>query len=133
MDLPGIPPTEEEKYWLEREWKDPDESIARIEETAKFLVGAVTAVSGLFAAAWKLTMGEKPPADRLWIAPFVVWALSVAVLLLVLFPTRYPTVKRAPESIRQAVEKARDWKYLCLVIGAILFMGGLGLALFPFQ
>ena len=40
--------TAEEKYYYERSYKEPIESIARIEETAKFLTGVAATMSGLF-------------------------------------------------------------------------------------
>ena len=49
----------EEKYFYEQSYKkiDPVESIARIEDVAKFLVGATATTSGLFLSAFNLVLG----------------------------------------------------------------------------
>lgn len=52
---------DEDKFYYEQSYKEPVEGIKRMEETAKFLVGAVTTASGLFMAA-----SRYPWALRLW-------------------------------------------------------------------
>ena len=51
--------TEEDKYFYERSFKEPVESTERIEEVAKFLVGATATTSGLFLAAFKDSEGDE--------------------------------------------------------------------------
>jgi hypothetical protein len=71
--LPSRSITPEESYYLEFATKEPVDSLARLDEVAKFLIGASATTSGLFVAAFKLVLGEKTtvpgPAG---FAPFVL-------------------------------------------------------------
>lgn len=51
-------PTDAERWYYERAYREPVEAIARIEEVAKFLVGATATTSGLFVAASKLGLSR---------------------------------------------------------------------------
>ncbi|NQU05418.1 MAG: hypothetical protein HQ568_04935 [Calditrichaeota bacterium] len=124
-------PTPEELFFYEQSYKEPVESIKRIEETAKFLVGAVTTVTGLFLAAFKLSHGRETVSGLLWYMPFVLWASSIFLLLFVLLPREYKYGKNVPEEFKDAIIKARNWKYLWLMFGAALFMAGLLSAIYP--
>jgi hypothetical protein len=100
-------------------------SIARIEEVAKFLVGATTTTSGLFLAAFKLALGKQTVSAVVWFVPFVLWAFSIIFFIAVLFPEEYLTGKNEPASWRQAFRDARRRKYWRLVIGTVLFILGM--------
>ena len=126
--LKGRPPTAEEQFYLEAAYKDPVESIGRIEDTAKFLVGAVSATSGIFAAALKITAAAPADAKPLWFLQFLLWAASVMLLLLVLFPRSYATAQNEPAAWKNAFLRARTVKYRWLVAGASCFVLGLVLA-----
>ena len=89
-------PTPEEQYYLEHAYKDPVKSLERIEETAKFLIGATATTSGLFVAAFKLALGKTGASGLLWFAPFVLWATAMLALLLVLLPQRYSVGRDEP-------------------------------------
>ncbi|MBI2877011.1 MAG: hypothetical protein HYY20_09035 [Candidatus Tectomicrobia bacterium] len=90
-ERPSRPLTDEERYFFEHSYKEPVESIARIEETAKFLVGATATTSGLFLAAFKLSLGSQTVSSPAWFVPFLCWAISILGLVLVLFPQEYRT------------------------------------------
>jgi hypothetical protein len=124
--------TPEEQYFFECSYKEPVESIARIEDVAKFLVGASTTTSGLFLAAFKLSQGSQTVSGVVWFVPFVLWAFSIIAFVFVLFPEEYPTGKDEPASWRQAFRAARRWKYWCLFTGAVLFICGVFSAVLPF-
>ncbi len=130
--LPSQSLTLEDEYYLEQAYKDPVESAARIEETAKFLIGATATSSGLFAAACKLSLGKGTVTSITWFLPFLLWALSILVLVFVLLPHRYKVVRNAPAQYRAAMLEARDRKWRRLVVGAILFIIGLLCATIPF-
>ncbi len=88
--------TDEQQYFREISYKEPVESIARIEEMAKFLAGAVATVSGLFLAAFRLALAGDPAEGLVWYLPVVLWGLSILLLVLVLFPHWYVTGKNEP-------------------------------------
>ncbi|MDP8207243.1 MAG: hypothetical protein P9L92_11310 [Candidatus Electryonea clarkiae] len=127
----GEEPTPEELFFYEQSYKEPVESISRIEETAKFLVGAVTTVTGLFLAALKLSHGKETVTGLTWYLPFLLWSVSIILLLLVLIPREYKYGKSIPAAYRDALIKARNWKYGWLMFGAALFIAGLLSAVFP--
>ena len=130
--LPSRPITPEESYYLEFATKEPVDSLARLDEVAKFLIGASATTSGLFVAAFKLVLGEKTtvpgPAG---FAPFLLWAASILALLCVLVPHWYPTGKNEPASWKAAVLQVRMRKYRWLQIGAWLFILGIMAAVYP--
>ena len=130
--LPSRPITPEESYYLEFATKEPVDSLARLDEVAKFLIGASATTSGLFVAAFKLVLGEKTtvpgPAG---FAPFLLWAASILALLRVLVPHWYPTGKNEPASWKAAVLQVRMRKYRWLQVGAWLFVLGIMAAVYP--
>ena len=130
--LPSRLPTDEEKYFSERAYKEIVESIPRIEDVAKFLIGATATTSGLYLAAFKLARGDTTVAEPLWFLPFVCWALSLAALVLVLFPFRYETGQQVPQSWKEAYRWARDRKYRWLAVGTCFFIAGIFAAGYPF-
>lgn len=129
--LSSRPPDVEEEYFYEQSYKEPVESIGRIEEVAKFLVGATATTSGLFLAAFKLVLGNSPAQGIVWFLPFVSWSMSIVALVLVLFPQRYRAGRSQPAAWKEAFLKARRYKYACLSLGALCFVLGLLLALVP--
>ena len=64
-------PPPEERFYHEQAYKEPVAAIARIEEVAKFLIGAATTTSGLYLAAFKLTPATRITADPVWILPYL--------------------------------------------------------------
>lgn len=129
--IPGRQLTAEEQYFYELSYKEPVESIARIEEMAKFLAGAVTGVSGLFLAAFRLALAGQPAEGMIWYAPVVLWGASLAALMLVLLPGWYATGKNEPAAWQAACKRARWYKYVSLCAGAVLFIAGLVAATIP--
>lgn len=125
------PLSTEEQYFYEQSYKDPVESIGRIEDVAKFLVGATATTSGLFLAAFKLVLGASSAQGIFWLLPFFSWAMGIVALVLVLFPLRYPVGHSQPASWKEGFLKARRNKYTFLALGALLFVLGVLLAILP--
>ncbi|MEA3273891.1 MAG: hypothetical protein U9Q81_01030 [Pseudomonadota bacterium] len=123
--------TDEEKYYYEQAYKEPVQSIARIEEVAKFLVGATATTSGLFVAAYTLAVGKDTVEGLIWFLPFIAWSLGILCQLLVLFPERYRVGRNQPASWRAAFLRARAYKYGFLLAGGTFFVAGLLLASVP--
>jgi hypothetical protein len=123
--------TDEQQYFRETAYKEPVESIGRIEDMAKFLAGAVATVSGLFLAAFRLALAGKPAEGLVWYMPVVLWGLSILMLVLVLFPRRYVTGKNEPAAWKAVFVKARWYKYTWLAAGTLLFVAGLIAAVVP--
>jgi hypothetical protein len=130
--VPARPLTPEDSYYLEFATKEPVDSLARLDDIAKFLIGASATTSGLFVSAFKLVLGDKTsvpgPAG---FVPFLLWAASILALLRVVVPRQYPTGRNKPASWRAAVLQARQWKYRWLQVGAWLFILGIMAAVYP--
>ncbi len=124
-ELKSRPLSDEDEFYYERSYKEPVESTERIEETAKFLIGATATASGIFLAAFKLSLGNQTVTDPAYYAPFVCWSLSLVVLVMVLFPVEYTVGESEPASWKSAFRKARRWKYGLLFAGAVLFVAGI--------
>ena len=124
-EIAAKPLNAEQQYYYEMSYKEPADSIGRIEEMAKFLVGAVSATSGLVLAALGLALGDTRAGGGWFYAPVLLWSGSVLLLVLVLLPRRYVAGQREPEAWKQALLRARAYKYACLVAGAALFVLGL--------
>ncbi len=123
--------TDEENYYFEQSYKEPVECIARIEDAAKFLLGATSTTSGLFLAALKLSIGKKAVAGLVWYLPFICWAASIICLVLVVFPYEYETGKNEPASWKKAFVKAQKRKYNRLFAGTLFFIIGIVSAVYP--
>jgi hypothetical protein len=131
-ELPARLPTPEDTYYLEFAIKEPVESLARLDDIAKFLIGASATTSGLFVATYKLALGEKAiVAGPAGFAPFLLWAASILVLLRVVVPQQYATGRNEPASWRVAVLQARTRKYRWLQAGTWLFILGIMAAVYP--
>lgn len=126
--------TEEDRYYLEQAYKEPVEAIGRIEDTAKFLIGATATTSGLFLAAVKLALGKDVAVTHIqWFLPFLLWGASITALMLVLLPQEYKTRERDPLSWKQAFSETRRRKLRRLALGAALFILGIFSGLLPFR
>lgn len=123
--------TDEERYYVEQFYKEPIESLKRIEETAKFLIGTSSATSGLYLAAFKMSFGDRIASGGIWFVPFLLWAFSIMALILVLLPQKYDTGKNEPASYKSAFLKAQAVKYRQLVWGAGFFIFGILTAIYP--
>ena len=130
--LRARPLTEEEKYFYEQSYKQLVEGIGRIEEVAKFMVGATATTSGLFLAAVKLVLGNATVSGTIWLLPFMAWALGIVFLILVLFPQRYTAKRNQPTAWKAAFLRARRNKFILLCLGTLSFVAGILLALVPF-
>lgn len=123
--LRGRALTEEEKYYQEQSYKEPVAGIGRIEEAAKFLVGATATTSGLVLAAYKLKGADNEAQELVWVLPFVAWGLGIILQILVLFPMRYTVGRNHPASWKVAFQKARNMKYAFLMAGTLCFIVGI--------
>ncbi|MGE0087768.1 MAG: hypothetical protein AB7S75_25435 [Desulfococcaceae bacterium] len=125
------PMTDEERYYAEQFCKELVESVKRIEETAKYLIGSSSATSGLYLAAFKLSFGDAK-AQFVWLIPFLCWTAAIVFLILTLLPRKYETGKNEPASYKAAFMKARTVKYHRLGWGAGFFVLGILTAAYPF-
>jgi hypothetical protein len=126
-------PSEEELFYLKLARDEFAASLGRIEETAKYLVGAIGAVAGLVLSALQIKIAVNPnlPASPLtW--PFLLWGLSGLFAILVFFPLPYRPYRNAPQDIRSSFAKARWVKWSLLLLSVLAFGAGLIVAALQF-
>lgn len=129
----GIPLSGEDEFYPGQAYREPVERIARFEEAAKFLAGATATTSGLYLAAYKISMGKATSASFGWILPFLSWSISLILLVLVLLPAHYGHYKNDPPSIKAAFQRSGRMKYSFLFGGVFFFVTGILLAVLPFS
>lgn len=125
--------SDEELFYLTLAREEFAASMSRIEDTAKYLIGAVGAVAGLLFAGLQVKAAvnpQLPQASLLW--PILLWGVSVFAAILVFFPLPYRHYRNAPNAIRLSFEKARWMKWSLLLASALSFAGGLLVAAFQF-
>lgn len=130
--LPSRKLTDEERHYLEYAVKEPVDSLTRLDEVAKFLLGASATTSGLFVAAYKFALGPNATLPGLggWL-PFLLWAGSILAFLRVLLPQTYQVGQQEPASWKAAVLQARTHKYHWLQVGTWAFCLGIVAAVYP--
>ncbi len=117
---PSRPVSEDEKHLLDIERNSVAHGIAKIEETAKLLVGSVSAVTGIFVAATKVA----DPGLRPSVWPLLLWCLAIMVCLLVVMPLPHRHGQHVPESIRTTLRRTMWLKWALLVTAVVLFSVG---------
>ncbi len=123
-EIVARPMTDEQRYYVEQFYKEPVESLGRIEETAKFLIGTSSATSGLYLAAFKMAFGEAKD-HIVGLIPFICWSLAIILLILTLLPRKYETGKNEPASYKKAFQDAHHYKFQRLMFGAVCFILGI--------
>jgi hypothetical protein len=125
--------SEEELFYLKLARDEFAASMGRIEETAKYLIGAVGAVAGLLFAGLQVKAAVNPQLQQTSLAwPMILWGVSVFCAILVFFPLPYRHYRNAPDAIRRSFEKARWVKWSLLLASALSFAAGLLAAAFQF-
>ena len=117
-----------DRYFWALGYKEPVESTARIEGTAKFVAGAVTGSCGVLLTALKITtsLAENNPVQvGSWWAVIGFWLVSLFTMLAVLFPLPYRTFADSPVAIEQTYRRIRIIKYSLLIVGTLLFFAGM--------
>jgi hypothetical protein len=117
---------EEELFYLKLAREEFAASLGRIEETAKYLIGAVGAVAGLVLAGLQVKLAVNPQlAGNPLTWPFVLWGISALLAILVFFPLPYRHGRNAPQAIRRSFEKARWVKWSLLLLAVLAFGAGI--------
>ncbi len=125
-NLPSRRLTREEEMYRDVALQEPMKSLDRLEEVAKFLIGATATASGLLIAALKIAQGTEDPSTGIRdLLPFLLWSLSLVSCLLVVAPRAYQTGRHQPSSWKAAVVAARQWKFHWLTCGMIFFILGI--------
>lgn len=124
---------EEESFYLELAREEFAASISRIEETAKYLIGAVGAVAGLLLAGMQLKIAVNPNLPQsILTPPFILWGASALFAIFTFFPLPYSHYRHEPNAIRRSFDRARWIKWSLLLASALSFAAGVFVAAFRF-
>lgn len=128
-DIPevrAVPATAEEKSWIEHQRTESQETLKRLEETAKYLSGlssiSLTIMLGPNAEIFKTLHNSS-----LLKAGVISWLLSILFTLVVVFPFRYQYISNSFSSIRNTHRKIARLKFTFLILGSILYLIGISL------
>lgn len=125
-EVQGRPATEDDLFYLKLARDEFAASLGRLEETAKYLVGAIGAVAGLVLAGMQVKVAVKPDLPSSSFAvPFLLWGFSALCAILVFFPMPYQHYQNSPTAIRRAFERARLAKWGLLLVAVLTFAMGL--------
>ncbi|RIK52468.1 hypothetical protein DCC62_32930 [candidate division KSB1 bacterium] len=126
LEVQGRPANEDDLFYLKLARDEFAASLGRLEETAKYLVGAVGAVAGLVLAGLQIKIAVKPDLPSSSFAvPFLLWGFSALCAILVFFPLPYRHYQNSPAAIRRAFERARKVKWALLLVSVLAFAAGL--------
>jgi hypothetical protein len=121
--------SEDELFYLKLARDEFAASLGRIEESAKYLIGAVGAVAGLLLAGLQIKIAVNPQlAQNPLTIPFLLWGGSALCAILVFFPLPYRHHHQAPYDIRRSFQRARWVKWSLLLVSALAFAAGLMVA-----
>jgi len=127
--LPSRAATEEEQFYLKLAREEFSASLSRLEETAKYLIGAVGAVAGLLLSALQLKIAVSPNALQTPLTgAFSLWGASALLAILVVMPLPYRHFHNSPAAIRASFSRARWWKWILLLLSTLAFGAGLFIA-----
>lgn len=124
------PLNEVDQSWINHVQSEIQKEPARLEETAKFLVGIIGVSLTLFIT-------KRPEGLASWtsawlIASSVIWMFSVLLSFFVLYPWRYSFNEASPEDIKRAYQKITRTKRRFLVLSLSCFFLALGIAVYAF-
>ncbi len=118
--------TEEEVFLLQKAREEFFRNLERIEEAAKYVIGAVGAVAGLFLAGLQVKLAVNPKLTQTPLeVPFLLWGISLILAILVFLPFPYRSVHRSPKHIHRVFSRARWIKWSLLLLSVLLLAGGI--------
>jgi hypothetical protein len=129
IPIQGTTITTTDKSWLEWQQKEKQETVKRLEDTAKYLSGisslSLSILLGVNREALKLfsnTIGLK--------IALCCWLLSIVLTLIVVFPFPYKYASNSADSIRALYKRIGQTKFLLLILGTLLYLIGLSMMVY---
>jgi hypothetical protein len=121
--------TREDLNWIEYQTKEKQETLKRLEETAKYL-------SGLSSVSLAIMVGPNNEVFKQLNHSFLLklgiisWLVSILFTLAVLFPFRYKYSGNSAQSIRYMVKRTAGVKYALLIGGTFFYLAGICITVF---
>lgn len=123
--IEGGQPSAEEEFYLEAEFKEPVESLDRLEDLARFLITVQTTLAGLLISALRISLPKNTTLNPWWLLPLGLWCAATLCFLLALIPRQYAHGKSQPKSFKEALISAQQYKWQKLKLGVFGFLAGL--------
>jgi hypothetical protein len=121
--------TAADKSWLEWQQKEKQESVKRLEDTAKFLSGISSLSLSILLGVNREALKQSSNNVGMKVA-LCCWLLSVVLTLIVVFPFRYKYASNSADSIRALFKRISHTKFLLLIFGALLYLAGLSIMVY---
>ncbi|SIO46034.1 hypothetical protein [Chitinophaga niabensis] len=121
--------TTTDKSWLDWQQKEKQETVKRLEDTAKFLSGISSLSLSILLGVNREALKHFSNSTGLKIA-LCCWLLSVVFTLIVVFPFRYKYASNSADAIRALYQRISQTKFLLLVLGTLLYLAGLSMMVY---
>jgi len=132
IHIQATPARPADSSWIDYQQKEKQESIKRLEETAKYLSGlsslSLSIIVAVNGEALKQMIRSTPGSYEVegsLKSSVVCWLLSILLTLAVVFPFRYKYVENSADSIRVMNNRISQVKFWLLVLGALLYIIGI--------
>lgn len=118
--------TEEELSWVEHQRKESQDTPRRLEDAAKFLSGFSSICLTIMLGPYNEVLKANRDSVTLKVG-IICWLFSILSTLLVVFPFRYRYIRNSESSIREMNYKVVRIKFICLLIGTLLFLSAISI------
>ena len=126
IPIRAAPVTPTDKSWLEWQQKEKQETVKRLEDTAKFLSGISSLSLSILLGVNREALKHFSNTIGLKIA-LCCWLSSVVLTLIVVFPFRYKYASNSADAIRSMYQRIGQTKFLLLILGTLLYLAGLSM------
>ena len=129
--IQGMPARQTDLKWIEYQLKEKQDTLKRLEDTAKYL-------SGLASVSLTILLAPNKEAFRLFDCSWLLktgilcWLISILFTLAVLFPFRYKYMENSAQSIRTMFKRTTALKYTLLILGTFFYMAGICITVYMY-
>lgn len=128
-EIQATVPTQEELQWIDFQLREKQDTLKRLEETAKFLSGLSTLSLALLAGPNSEEF--KAVSNLLLIKIGIIsWLASIVFTLIVLFPFRYKYARNSASSIKKVHTRVVGVKYAMLIVAAAFYLIGIWITVY---
>lgn len=122
-EIPSVP-VEPNPFWKKNAEKLVGESISVVEDTAKQFVAVTGLLQGIYfhAIAFSDIEGASGYSILIYLAPLVLWLLSLVFAVMVLFRKRYEININSTRDSKEKFEEMAKIKYRYIRISGILLI-----------
>lgn len=121
--------TPADKSWLDWQQKEKQETVKRLEDTARFLSGTSSLSLSILLGVNRDILKHLSNDAGLKMA-LCCWLLSVILTLIVVFPFRYQYASNSADDIRALYQRIGKTKFILLISGALLYLAGLSIIVY---